>query len=499
MTVTWFTFATLAIAALIIGTSIWKGIEKGTRGSVLTLLTSVFCVILGITLSRLLSPLFSYSFTVYMRDTMSDGYYVGGSAGMETVIRCFAEMIFGAIAFSVVFFALRLPVGIIVKLVCKRLMPESGYDAVDAVAADNSKARKKERLYGGLLGTLCGIISTAVVISPIMGTVKTLNKATGIMDDGGEYVWSFIAVDATQVHSIDKYSSDLGGNLFYCLGGELVYSATAATTVNGRNASLPREIDDISASVTDLMAVLPIFEDLSPVSPEEKAKMDAFCDHLEDANTMKYIAVEFVGNCSLMWLSGGQHFGISSPDFGSVLGTVFADLLRVCQTTDVNYIAQDMRSLFNVYTVIVNSGFIGEGGEILLDDVSLADGFVKEIEAEISKNPRLAPVKNSLRNAAMRVFVEEIHLPGYGGEQYDNLMTNLATAINLVNSEDGASLETKRRMFATYADEYLGDFGTSVSDDMINITSEMIVDRFDGFEGEVAATDMDQFFKDILG
>jgi hypothetical protein len=283
------------------------------------------------------------------------------------------------------------------------------------------------------------------------------------------------------------------------LGGELVYRATAATTINGSNASLPSEMDDISQSVADLMTVLPVFEDLSPVTAEEKARMDALCDHLEDSHIMKYFSVEFVTNCANMWLAGGLHFGVGAPSFGDVLGPVFKDILRVCQTTDVSCIAQDMRSLFNVYTIIVNSGFIDENGNILLEDLSLADGFVNEIEAEISKNPRLAPVKNSLRNTAMRVFVELIHLPDYGSESYSDLMTNLATAINLVNSEDGASLETKRRMFSTYAEEYIGDFGAEVSEDMIDITSDMIVQRFEGHEGDVVAEDVDQFFKDILG
>ncbi len=499
MTITWFTFATVAIAALLIGTHIWKGIKKGTRGALLSVLVAVFSVIVGILVSRLLAPLFGYLVIVYLRNSMANGYYVGGTAGMEAIIRYFTEMLSASVVFTAVFFVIQLPVNAVVQLVYKRLVPEDRAACVDSIVADNSQNQKSERLWGGLLGAISGIIAMAVVIAPVMGTLKTMNKASDVMDGGGEHVWEFMSMDSEQMYAADKYSTDLAGTVFYCMGGELIYRASAATTINGKNASLPSEMDSIAENVAELMALLPIFGDLSPISEDEQAQMNSFCDNLDGSHIMKYFSVEFVTGCSDAWLGGGEYFGMTSPEFGDVLGPVFKDILRVCQTTDVNFIVQDMRSLFNVYTIILNSGFIGENYEILLDDISTAEGFVQQIEEEIAKNPRLSPVKNSLKNTAMRVFAEEIHLPDYGSEVYDDLMTNLATAINLVNSEEGASDEARRRMLSTYAQEYIGDFGADVSDDMVDITSDMLLERFEGHEGDVMPEDMDQFFKEILG
>lgn len=499
MSVTWFTFAILAIAALVIGKQIWKGINGGIIPSLLTLISSLLGVIIGLAVSHILSSALGDSLISILRDEVFDGEYVGGSAGMEALIRGFGEMLMGAVFFTFLFFFVRGLSRCILQMIYNRVSTDEEDVFVDSVVADNSKKQKTRRAFGGILGAVSGVIAMAVISAPIMGTLRTLSGAVSVIDSSGEYVWEFVDMDAEAVHEIDKYSEDLAGTVFYCLGGGLVFRASATAKINGKNVSLPGEMEDISKSVADLMAVLPIFEEPDPVTKKEKKKLDSLCNNLDGSHTMKYVSAEFVSQCSEAWLMGDDYFGVAAPDFGDVLGPVFKDILRVCQDTDAAYISEDMRSFFNVYVIIVNSGFIDSNYDILLNDLSDAEGFVEEIEAEIERNPRLASVKQSLQNTAMRVIAEQIHLPEYNSKDYSDLMSNLATSINLVRNEGGTSLETQQRKLSGYTHEYMNEFGADMSQDMASMASGVLLEQFADKEGDVQASDVDEFFKSILG
>ena len=498
MSFTWFSLAMFAVAVILIGLGIWKGIKKGVLYSTLDLCADILGVILGIVSARALSQLIGWILVEFLGGEALLEELLHTSYGIALIARGFLQMLLSASLFVIFFFIVRAITRLVLRIVTarsRRAKRESERNSF----FDNTAKNRREKLKGALVGALCGIIVTSVVISPIMGTLKAAGSIIGVVDRlGGDGVWYNLRLKGGEIRRIRGYSKDIVGNICYCMGGGIIYRSAAATTLEGENLSLPNEIDDVSDNVSALLDILPIFEKTDVVTVYEKQKMDALCDSMDASWTMKHISAEFISKCAEAWLKGETYLGISAPQFGKSTEEIFKGILRICQNTDSEHIAEDMRSFFNVYTLIANSGLVSSGYELTTEQLMGAETLMAELEEEIKLNPRIAPIKESIRMTATRMVSEQIHLSKYSIESYQTLMNNLATAINLVNKDKGFSTDAQIRKLTAYTDEYMRNFGLNLTGEIASITSGALFEEFGNNSGNIEASQVEEYFRSLL-
>ena len=504
MTFTWFSAVLGAAVLLMVGTGILRGIRRGAWLTLVNISFLILSVIFGVMLSRLLSSVAVEAFAEDIRLEFFEGELIGGKAHIDELVLAIAKMLIGSVLFVFTFLGVRAALAFIFRMVERRLKrTESGaYTGLRHVCVtvfESNEGTKREKLLGGVLGAVSGVILALAVTSPIVGPMNLSGKLLEVADSGGVYFWESAQLDRKAVMELDKYSEDGVAKILYHMGGKHIYASSASASIRGRNLVLSHEIEAVSESVVGIIDVYPMFTSLERISDEDRLAIDALCDSVDDSYTVKCVSAEFVSECAEAWLSGKRHMGVEVPDFGDALGPVFDDILRVCQTTNEEYISQDMRSLLNIYIIIVNSGLIDNAYNISLEDITVGGEFIDAINEEISKNPRLALVKRSLRSTAARIISEQIHLPEYSEEEYNTLMDNLATAINRVRNEEGASFEMQKEKLSSYTKEYINEFGAEIGDSMVDVASEALLEQFGGSSGDISPEDLDSFFKEILG
>ena len=490
MTVTWFSLAILATAIFIIGIEAWRGMKKGKFRALVTFGADILSVILGIASARLGASLMFWIMDEFIMVTDRND-------SMQMLSISFAQMMVSALLFVVCFFIFRAVFRIVFGMITLRLR-RSGHDGAERSISDVSRQSRGDKLKSACIGAVCGVIALSVVISPVMGTLKSVGSLINTVDAVSEDAWYSMRLKADEIHKIEKYSDDLFGNVFYCLGAGFMFRATASATVDGENISVPVEVRKVSENINALMTVMPIFERTGMVSGHDKSLMDGLCDKMDESWAMKYISAEIISKCSEAWLMGDDYLGIRAPQFNDYVDPVFKDVLRICQTTTAEHIADDMRSFFNVYTILANNGITYNAYYSPIQQLEDAGYLVEALEEEIIRNPRIAPIRNSMEMVAARMVAEQINDSMHDRSNYDALMENLATAVNLVKNDGSVSREAQVRRLAAYTDEYISDFGVHLSSDMSTITSSALLEAFGGHADNVEAEQIENYFMDLL-
>ena len=143
-------------------------------------------------------------------------------------------------------------------------------------------------------------------------------------------------------------------------------------------------------------------------------------------------------------------------------------------------------------------GLLYKGYNSSVQQLMEAGYLVDALEEEITKNPRIASMRNSMEMVASRMVAERINDAMHDSGNYDALMENLATAVNLVKGDGSVSREAQIRRLSAYTNEYISEFGVNLPSDMATITSSALLDQFGGHSGNVEANQIDEYFKGLL-
>lgn len=498
MSLTYLSLAVIAVAALFIILEVRKGIKSGLRGSLVNLCVIFVSIVFGLIISRLISNLVGRLIAnAVLEEFPIEGFFEGNIAIRDIAI-ALAQMLVGAVIFSSVFFLMRFLIGIIAKCVLRSLLKENARESGQTAISDDSQSAKRERLGGGITGVVCGILVSAIIMAPIVGTLKTAKDAVAIVDMFDDYLWHRLGSAEDEIELIDKYADDVFGTTLYCLGGGFIFNASASARFRGQTVSLRPEVNNIGDCLDQMLDLFDSLGGRYKNFDEQNKKVEKLCESLERSPVMKCFAANFISEISSRWLGGNEYFGFSRYDFEGIMNTVFVETLRVCQTTTEYSVVADIRSFFNVYTILMTSGIATGDTQINISNLAGGRELINKLEAEIEKNPRLEPIREAILNTVITIVAEEIHLSFYDEELYDSLMINLSTAINIVKN-DSDSDEIKRLQLEAYTKEYMNDFGAQIPDEMATIVSDAMLDQFGSKEEDVSAEELDAYFKSLLG
>jgi hypothetical protein len=86
-----------------------------------------------------------------------------------------------------------------------------------------------------------------------------------------------------------------------------------------------------------------------------------------------------------------------------------------------------------------------------------------------------------------------ISIEAIGVENYNALMTNIASAIETVNSRGYGSNEEKVSVLTTYAQKYISEYSIDVPDAVAEAVAQELLDELNSSEsGEVTAQDISE-------
>ena len=462
MSFTLFSFAMLLICFLCIGKELFLGFKGGLFLSLLSFSSIISSIILAVILSRALSVEIANAIMLSLRDDIMNAVGMTDmAASLERVILFLLQAIVCSLVFAALFLISKLFIKLILKWVLKKKVKRFG-SLTDAQA-------KKDKLYGAVVGGICGVIVAAAVTAPIMGTLHTARDAVSVINVLDEEMLSTSNLKKSSFDVIDNYASDFCGNFCYSFGGELIYSQIAVGEFNGKTVSAVSEIKHLANGIKSVLEIVDRFSE-EELDLSQELDVSELYEVIDNSEIIKTIVAEGIAEFSQSWLRGDSFIGISRPNFNDNLDPLVDGLLTVCAETNVYNVKETVGTLVDIFSLLAECGIRADSKTEDIDYYLL----VTKLYDVLNENPNMEPVKDSLLKLATGAFSDAI-LENVSITELNNFYKLVADKAMIAYSIDTNDIDVKKEELKSGLSEFLLPYGISDDDNVIELVVERVL------------------------
>lgn len=496
MTFSLFSVALIFILATAILGGAVRGIKRGFIKTLLSLVAAFTSLVIALIISPYISTLFGELVLDFVKLQPFYGTTIPQSAYMDIFITALASMAISAVLFLVVFAVLKLWFGAIFSLIYRSYKEnKKPFPDEDAPAYE-----RRPKVWGGAAGAVSGLLTAVIILSPLMGVLGIANTVIDIVDRADR---AFFANENAkkQVDALRTVANDGVGTVIYNMGGNLIFSSAASTTVNSSTIYAVNEVETIELLVGDFLALYPILQNPAAVTEEHAETIETLCVHLEDTKMLDILMAEYLPRAAGAWLRGEAFMKINKPAMNELIMPAFDGILEICASSDVYTVKANTTSLLRIYSLIITSGILQTGNDFnaIIDCIQRTD-LIAKLEAEIDRNPNMSIIKTYTAEIAMRALADQIYSGSIGdivNENYELLTEKLADAIETINNKAYGTNEERIAAMTSYAQEYLSDYGISVPPSLAEPIAEVMLSKVGSGSG-ISASDIQNFLKGYL-
>ncbi|MGM9643476.1 MAG: hypothetical protein ACI3X1_00135 [Eubacteriales bacterium] len=483
----------IAITAI----EIYRYINRGLNKSLLAFGSSIISIILSIVISPAISG--TIVTAVFSAIAENNPTYISmtkqlPSIGTVLIIACTALL--NTLLFVIMFFVFRRLCRMVINLACRTIIKKNSSDPGYAKEKE-SWYRKYEKVISGVIGGLSSFMICMLAISPLMGTVETAVKIANIAEASSPGILSKYAIGDERISDLiknsDSITKDVVGNTFYQFGGKQLYHASACADVNNDRVYISNELDAAKLIMDDFSSLSQSIQNNGTLGKEDVDALYALGDHIQDVEIVHYFAADVLSTCSNAWLEGKIFMGLSKPHVHPVVDGAIDRVLTACTQTDEKSINMNLNTLISLYAIILESDITDVDVSNYSELVAFVDEsrIIEKVNAVLAANPYMSGINVS--SIAMSAIADSISIETIGIENYNALMTNIASAIKTVNSRGYGSNEEKVAVMTTYAQKYISEYNIDVPDSVAEAVAQELLNELNSSEsGEVTAQDISE-------
>lgn len=483
----------IAITAI----EIYRYINRGLNQSLMAFGSNIISIILSIVFSPVISGTIVtviFSTIVEKNPTYVSTVEQLPSIGSILIAACTALL--NTLMSVIMFFVFRKLSRIIIHLACKTLIKKNNSDPGYAKEKE-SWYKKYEKVISGVIGGLSSFLMCMLTISPFMGTVETVVKVADVAEASSPGILSQYAIGNARIsdliQDLDYVTNDAVGNTFYQLGGKQLYNASACADVNRKRIYLSKELDAVKLILSDCSSLSESIKNNEALGKEDIESLRALGDHIQDVELVHYVAADVLSKCSNAWLDDKIFMGLSKPHVHSVVDGAIDNVLTACAHTDEKSIKMNLNTLISLYALILESDITNIDTSNYSALVAFVDesGIIGKVNAILAANPYMSEINVS--SIAMSAIADSISIEAIGVENYNVLMTNIASALEAVNSRGYGSNEEKIAVLTTQAQKLISEYDIEVPDSIAEAVAQELLNVLNSSEsGEVTAQDISE-------
>ena len=488
-----FSVAILLLFFAVLSLEIYRGITKGFFLSLISLGT----VAASVAISVLLTPVLAMLVTGLFFDVAVEGIgeyqeLLAEFASMGLLIEAVVSAVVSTLLFVGVFYLVRWTLNLIIRTILHKKLKSDPRDP-DYRIEKNSYFDRHRKLLGGVVGGVSALIITMVLTTPIMGTLDVASQAIQVVHKVDNSTAA--AIGEENIESIEKYSTDIPGNIFYQLGGKLMFSSVASTYMYNEKVYLLPEVDTLKKTVDDFMLVYDAFQKPEEVNREQIEGIHQLCDDIEGLEMCNGVLADVLSRGADVWRRGNLYFDIPKPEVNELVDPAFDEILIVCSNTDNTNANLNFTTLLKIYAVILDSGVI----RVNITDYDETMAFLTEhdmldqLTEILDQNPYMSGV--NISSIAMTALSHHLMLYNYDAEKVDVLADGIADAINTVNIKGYGEYEEKLKALAEYTVKYTNDYGVTVPEEVAELVAHEFFTSVSDIEGDVTAENVIEIFE----
>jgi hypothetical protein len=423
--VTYVGLGLLAITVIVIACNLLKGLFKGlkkTVGSLVVIITSA--LLAGIVTSIVCTP--KSSLIVAIIETVK-----GSIAGIQDIFAIeelsetlshYLSMLIAPFFFVIVYAFISILVSIAVSISLKFIHIKQPPKSVD-------------RLGGMGVGLVCGIAVSLIVLMPVAGLLD-------IVANVGEEMLAVEQSESSYASTAEETNADavmeeISGAIVavsenkiigaHRVGSGWLFNLLASTDFEGERVYLK---DDITVMLNITNDVMSIVQNFQSFGEEQVDSINSAIDELDSSPLLKHTLSGALSNVAGKWSRGEEFLGMAKFDCGELFNPMVDTLLGVLSTTTKNTLSSDLYTMSDMVGVLAKHGiFSGEGDfESILNKLAKS-GVVSELIITANHNPRMSVLSDQITLFGIRSLTTTLGIPDSVDDRHNMIMSDIANAL----------------------------------------------------------------------
>lgn len=463
----------LAITALIVLFNLLKGLIRGLKKTIGSLIAIVASAIIAFVVTIIICDP-SSSVMATLMETLTNAISEGeindilAISEIGDALSYYASMLLAPFVFMALYAVLSIIVAIIVSIVIRFVPPH------------RRPGPAAHRLGGLGVGIVCGLLVSVILLMPVVGV---LNIAIGIGQS--ETVASNADDEITDI--MDEAKEDQIFAIYAASSGWL-FDYLASAEFQGERVYLKEDIGVILAMVGNIEE---LSGDATDFGQDQIDALNRIIENLDHSPLLKHTLAGILSQLAGKWVAGESFLGLERIDAGELLNPVLDTILEVISTSNKDNIVADMTTLTEILEVFVKHDMLASADDydVMLETLG-KDGVISELISVANKNERMSVLSDTVTQLSIRALASTIGIPKDANEKYDLLMDEIADTLNdSLYMMGDAKLEYVKKQVSESLDKYGVDAEGAALD---NIAESIIKDL--GSNPDVTGEDVSEFF-----
>lgn len=469
----------LGVCAFILIFNLFVSFSRGTRKSILRLITVVIAAVAAFFMARGIAGKFGTEIALWMEATLGTNESFAplfhGAASASDAIAVFVKMILAPLLFLILYGVLK---GVLILV----------YWALANATRPEYRDTAKSHLIGLPIGLVIALIGIFVFVSPVFGYLNVACDAIVKMDrgTGNEGVAELATYNQDLI--VPAKSTPVLSGLYQTLGVKIFDGLTAGKWQEDK--VYLRHEADVLADIVGNAQVLS-GKQVEQYGAAECTAADALATDITRSHILSVLCSGVLNTASNHWLEGKSFMGIAPPDVGASGNTLLHAFFTVFSTSTRENIGEDLDFFSDVLALAVKYDLpakLRDANDDALATIITQSAFLSDTQALLATHPRMAPVGVALLDVGMRSALKAMGLPEDVKASHGVLLDDIATALKSTpEAADGGVDEVALRASLTSA---FATHGIAVSEATTQLVAQAVAEHFT--VGELATLTSEQ-------
>ncbi len=481
-----FSLAMLLICILCIGKEAFNGFLRGPLRALVSLCAVVISIICSIFVSRALGSVLAKALMeTHVADIIRSNFEIVAEIRSVYDISSFLiQMLANVIIFAIVFPIFKWITNAIIKIIIKTRL--------DKIGKGDRAESKTDKIWGAILGGICGIIIATTVISPIMGTIHVLDDAASMTEDIISSIPINEEITLPDLDAISEYSSDEVGNFCYEMGGELIYRRLTIVEFNGKNISAIDEISHIADAARSAAGIVGEFSEGSDFF-DFPSSADQVYESFEKSEILRSVALEVLPDFATAWIQGEEFLGFKLSYYSKDFSQLINELLLISSNVNEYNIMPTTKTLLEVVGVLIECDIRIDSSPADIDYYLLTTRLYEVLE----DNPDMEGVKWSLESVA-NVAIADLVAANLSDSQLDTITTTISSDTAQV-LHDFTGTQARIQALSEKLSERFEEYDLSVNSSLSQLFAYKLIKTAEENYDQISSSDVEALLKQTQG
>ena len=424
----------LAFCAFILIFNLLISMIRGTRKTVLRLLTVVIAAVAAFFLARAIGAAFGDEVALWLEATVGgDPNFAplfNGEVAASDAIAVMARMLFAPLAFLVLFVVLKGLLIFLYWILCGVTRPDYADSAASHFIA----------IPIGLVTALIGIF---VFVSPVFGYLDVATTMLSSMNAESESAETQELVEYNEQLLTPARNTPALSTCYDTLGVK-IFDGLTASEWQDEDVQLREEI----AILADMLGNVQVLgaKEVEAYGEAECAAVEALAKDISASPMLSVLCSGVLSTASNHWLQGESFMGVEPPSLGDNGDLLFHAFLEVFSTSNKDNIGDDLLFFADVFELAVKYNVItgfSSGDENAFAALITDSGFLSDTQLLLSTHPRMAPLNVALVDVGMRCALRKMGLPEDVLASHGDLLNDMSQALQAIPAKADGTVDSE--------------------------------------------------------